>query len=44
MTKLSVRKKLFKSHAYKLLISSTKSMHGHLIGITDAVELFIGIK
>lgn len=38
-TECAAVKNVFKAHAEKLMISSTKSMHGHLIGGTGAVEL-----
>jgi len=39
-TECAAVRAVFGAHADDLLISSTKSMHGHLIGGTGAVELF----
>ena len=38
-TEVAAVRSIFGAHADKLMISSTKSMHGHLIGGTGAVEL-----
>lgn len=37
-------KKVFGDHAYKLDVSSTKSMHGHLLGAAGGLESVICIK
>ena len=39
VTETQVLKKVFGEHARKLAISSTKSMHGHAMGATGAIEL-----
>jgi len=39
LTETQVLKKVFGEHARKLAISSTKSMHGHVMGATAAVEM-----
>lgn len=36
-------KKVFGEHAYKLAVSSTKSMHGHTLGAAGAIESLICI-
>lgn len=37
-------KNVFKEHAYKLLVSSTKSMTGHLLGAASGIESFFCVK
>ena len=38
-TEIAALREVFGAHSEKLMVSSTKSMHGHLIGGTGAVEL-----
>jgi len=42
-TEIDAIKQTFGDHAHKLSVSSTKSMHGHCIGGTGAVELLAAI-
>ncbi len=37
-------KKVFGDHAYKLSVSSTKSMHGHLLGAAGGLESVLCVK
>jgi 3-oxoacyl-[acyl-carrier-protein] synthase II len=41
VTETNSIKKVFGSHAYELSVSSTKSMHGHLMGAAGALEAVI---
>ena len=37
-------KSVFGEHAYDIPVSSTKSMHGHMLGAAGAMEALVGIK
>jgi beta-ketoacyl-acyl-carrier-protein synthase II len=44
VTETQVIKEVFKDHARRLAISSTKSMHGHTMGATGAIEMVATIQ
>jgi nodulation protein E len=44
VTETRVIKEVFGEHAQKLAVSSTKSMHGHVMGATGAVEMAATIQ
>jgi nodulation protein E len=44
VTETQVIKEVFREHARKVAVSSTKSMHGHVMGATGAVELAATIQ